>query len=55
MFGEIALLGVDGMNRRTADVVSRGFTNVFVLQKDDLEMVLRDYPNAKRILNARAR
>lgn len=43
------------MNRRTADVVSRGFSNLFVLQKDDLETVLKDYEDAKRILNARAR
>ena len=55
VFGEIALLGVDGMNKRTADVVSRGFSNLFVLQKDDLEMVLKDYPDAKQILNVRAR
>ena len=43
------------MNRRTADVVSCGFSNLFVLQKDDLETVLKDYEDAKRILNARAR
>ena len=55
VFGEIALLGVGGMNRRTADVISRGFSNLFVLQKDDLETVLKDYADAKRILNARAR
>ena len=55
VFGEIALLGVGGMNRRTADVVSRGFSNLFVLQKNDLEMVLKDYEDAKRILNTRAR
>ena len=53
VFGEIALLGVGGMNKRTADVVSAGYSNLFVLKKEDLEMVLRDYPDAKRILNAR--
>ena len=55
VFGEIALLGVGGMNKRTADVVSKGFSNLFVLQKDDLELVLKDYPDAKQILSARAR
>ena len=55
VFGEIALLGVGGMNKRTADVISRGFSNLFVLQKVDLELVLKDYPDAKQILNARAR
>ena len=54
VFGEIALLGVGGMNKRTADVVSVGYSNLFVLKKEDLEMVLEDYPDAKRILNARS-
>ena len=53
VFGEIALLGVGGCCRRTADVVSTGFSNIFVLQKADLEMVLKNYPDAKQILNIR--
>ena len=28
VFGEIALLGIDGLNKRTADVVSVGFSNL---------------------------
>ena len=55
VFGEIALLGVTGMNRRTADVVSKGFSSLFTLSKEDLEESLKNYPDAKRILNAKAR
>ena len=55
VFGEIALLGVGGMNRRTADVVSQGFSNLFTLRKEDLEETLKYYPDAKRILNSKAR
>ena len=55
VFGEIALLGISGMSRRTADVVSKGFSNLFILRKDDLEGALKHFPDAKRILNAKAR
>ena len=43
------------MSRRTADVVSKGFSNLFILRKDDLEEALKHFPDAKRILNAKAR
>ena len=36
-------------------MVSRGFSNLFTLRKEDLESTLEHYPVAKRILNAKTK
>ncbi|CAF0751402.1 unnamed protein product [Brachionus calyciflorus] len=50
-FGEIGILNIEGAsNRRTADVRSVGYAELFSLSKEDVLSAVKDYPDAERIL-----
>ncbi|CAK9295870.1 unnamed protein product [Gordionus sp. m RMFG-2023] len=58
VFGELSILNIPGNktgNRRTANVRSLGYSDVFCLSKDDLWETLEDYPEAKKILLERGK
>ncbi|ESO11554.1 hypothetical protein HELRODRAFT_71626, partial [Helobdella robusta] len=47
-FGEIGILNMDGgVNKRTADVRSVGYSELIVLSRDDVLSALRDHPEAE--------
>lgn len=53
VFGEVSVLDIAGNrtgNRRTANVRSLGYSDLFCLAKDDLHLALSDYPDAKTSL-----
>uniref|UniRef100_A0A8C2K817 Cyclic nucleotide gated channel subunit beta 1b n=1 Tax=Cyprinus carpio TaxID=7962 RepID=A0A8C2K817_CYPCA len=50
VFGEVSLLAVGGGNRRTANVVARGFANLLILTKKDLNEIMVHYPESQKLL-----
>uniref|UniRef100_A0A667YYD4 Cyclic nucleotide gated channel subunit alpha 3 n=1 Tax=Myripristis murdjan TaxID=586833 RepID=A0A667YYD4_9TELE len=57
-FGEISILGIKGSkagNRRTANIRSVGYSDLFALSKDDLMEALIEYPDAKKALEEKGR
>ncbi|XP_055124329.1 cyclic nucleotide-gated channel alpha-2 [Symphalangus syndactylus] len=57
-FGEISILNIKGSkmgNRRTANIRSLGYSDLFCLSKDDLMEAVTEYPDAKKVLEERGR
>ncbi|XP_041440163.1 cyclic nucleotide-gated cation channel alpha-3 isoform X2 [Xenopus laevis] len=57
-FGEISILNIKGSksgNRRTANIRSIGYSDLFCLSKDDLMEALTEYPDAKTVLEEKGR
>ncbi|KAM6300289.1 cyclic nucleotide-gated channel alpha-2 [Aegotheles albertisi] len=57
-FGEISILNIKGSkmgNRRTANIRSLGYSDLFCLSKEDLMEAVTEYPDAKKVLEDRGR
>ncbi|KAG1961336.1 cyclic nucleotide-gated cation channel alpha-4 [Pimephales promelas] len=57
-FGEISILNIKGNksgNRRTANIRSIGYSDLFSLSKEDLTETLHEYPAAKGLLEEKGR
>ncbi|NXU92524.1 CNGA4 protein, partial [Xiphorhynchus elegans] len=57
-FGEISLINIKGNtsgNRRTANILSIGYSDLFCLGKEDLAEVLTEFPDARAAMEAKGR
>ncbi|XP_048149535.1 cyclic nucleotide-gated cation channel alpha-4 [Corvus hawaiiensis] len=57
-FGEISLINIKGNmagNRRTANILSIGYSDLFCLGKEDLTEVLAEFPCARAAMEAKGR
>ncbi|XP_039764566.1 cyclic nucleotide-gated cation channel beta-3-like isoform X2 [Pararge aegeria] len=54
VFGEISLLGIEGLRKRTATVRSVGYSSLFALSRNDLNAALKHHKEAENILRLRA-
>jgi len=50
-----SLLALAGGNRRTADVRSKGYSQLFLLSKTDFEEAMREYPDVQKMLRKKAK
>ncbi|KAE9554653.1 hypothetical protein FO519_002140 [Halicephalobus sp. NKZ332] len=58
VFGELSILNIAGSrqgNRRSANIRSVGYADLFTLSKDHLWEALREYPDARRMLIQKGR
>ncbi|XP_017749152.1 PREDICTED: cyclic nucleotide-gated cation channel alpha-4 isoform X3 [Rhinopithecus bieti] len=57
-FGEISIINIKGNmsgNRRTANIKSIGYSDLFCLSKEDLQEVLSEYPQAQTVMEEKGR
>ncbi|MBZ3879846.1 Cyclic nucleotide-gated cation channel alpha-4 [Sciurus carolinensis] len=57
-FGEISIINIKGNmsgNRRTANIKSLGYSDLFCLSKEDLREVLSEYPQAQAVMEEKGR
>lgn len=55
VFGEYAIMGIQDCARRTADVKSLGYSNLFILSKNDLWDTLKSYPEYQVLLKRKVK